>query len=264
MKVLKSEIISEYGGLIGSHAIEKFGESIELSRALRAFQDRLDLLDAIARSEDDASVAPILVAKDSRNPSFDRDWVCPSCGCIVGDYSSDRNHSQSNCEYCPDCGKRIDWPAVTNHTIREGAFVEASAVFDILGQMKASNNSVESKLAVYLIEQLHGKEIEYSVSNTKSAAPVLKTVMSPAFVDYIDEAGNLTGEFVDGRHDEYDCPVCGWFVDSHDFPFLYVIGGKEDKRKPCRYCMSCGQKIDWDGVALDADKYEMDFLLERA
>lgn len=34
-------------------------------------------------------------------------FECPSCGCFVGEQYSHR--VQHKCEYCPKCGKAIDW-----------------------------------------------------------------------------------------------------------------------------------------------------------
>ena len=41
-----------------------------------------------------------------------QDWVCPECGCFVGQrYNSmqRRPHDQRKCNYCNDCGQAIDW-----------------------------------------------------------------------------------------------------------------------------------------------------------
>ena len=41
-----------------------------------------------------------------------QDWVCPICGWFVGQrYNRSQNHShdQSKCNYCNECGQKIDW-----------------------------------------------------------------------------------------------------------------------------------------------------------
>ena len=41
-----------------------------------------------------------------------QDWVCPICGWFVGQrYNRSQNHShdQRKCNYCNECGKKIDW-----------------------------------------------------------------------------------------------------------------------------------------------------------
>lgn len=41
-----------------------------------------------------------------------QDWVCPICGWFVGQrYNQSQNHShdQRKCNYCNECGQKIDW-----------------------------------------------------------------------------------------------------------------------------------------------------------
>lgn len=41
-----------------------------------------------------------------------QDWVCPICGWLVGQrYNRSQNHShdQRKCNYCNECGQKIDW-----------------------------------------------------------------------------------------------------------------------------------------------------------
>ena len=41
-----------------------------------------------------------------------QDWVCPECGCFVGQRYNPmqrRPHDQRKCNYCNDCGQAIDW-----------------------------------------------------------------------------------------------------------------------------------------------------------
>jgi hypothetical protein len=41
-----------------------------------------------------------------------QDWVCPICGWFVGQrYNRSQNHShdQRKCNYCNECGQKIDW-----------------------------------------------------------------------------------------------------------------------------------------------------------
>ena len=44
-----------------------------------------------------------------------QDWVCPICGWFVGQrYNRSQNHShdQRKCNYCNECGQKIDWSDV--------------------------------------------------------------------------------------------------------------------------------------------------------
>ena len=41
-----------------------------------------------------------------------QDWVCPICGWFVGQrYNRSQNHShdQRKCNYCNECGQKLDW-----------------------------------------------------------------------------------------------------------------------------------------------------------
>ena len=41
-----------------------------------------------------------------------QDWVCPICGWFIGQrYNRSQNHShdQRKCNYCNECGQKIDW-----------------------------------------------------------------------------------------------------------------------------------------------------------
>lgn len=41
-----------------------------------------------------------------------QDWVCPVCGCFVGEgYNAFqiKPHDQRKCNYCNDCGQAINW-----------------------------------------------------------------------------------------------------------------------------------------------------------
>lgn len=257
MKVFTCEVIQEYAGITNGKANDGFEDDMERFHALRRFHDLLERVESIPRSAYDAAVIPVKRDCATENFSFDKEWACPSCGYKLGDCSTKRGHSQVLCEYCPDCGKRINWPAATTNILRHPAFVAADALYGILGKMKESRVPSESALADYLMTNFTGKETDCIVSD-QAASPILKTVSTPAFVDYMDDDGKMTGELVDGKHDEYQCPVCGWFVDSHDFPFLYELG-EMGKKKPCRFCMDCGQRIDWSGIHLDPEKYELNF-----
>ena len=35
-------------------------------------------------------------------------WICPECGCEVGDNDPINSCPQPSSNYCPDCGKRIE------------------------------------------------------------------------------------------------------------------------------------------------------------
>ena len=41
-----------------------------------------------------------------------QDWVCPVCGCFVGQGHNAfqiKPHDQRKCNYCNECGQAIDW-----------------------------------------------------------------------------------------------------------------------------------------------------------
>ena len=41
-----------------------------------------------------------------------QDWVCPICGWFVGqryNWSQNHSHDQRKCNYCNECGQKIDW-----------------------------------------------------------------------------------------------------------------------------------------------------------
>ena len=97
--------------------------------------------------------------------------------------------------------------------------------------------------------------------STVAMAPVFKHDISNAFLDYgfdSDESGELRSVNIK----EYECPVCGYFVNSHDLPLLYEIAPSDKLKKPCRFCPSCGQRIDWSDIDLDSSEYDLDGLLE--
>ena len=37
------------------------------------------------------------------------DWVCPNCGCFVGEQYIPRRHNQRKSNYCSRCGQKINW-----------------------------------------------------------------------------------------------------------------------------------------------------------
>ena len=41
-----------------------------------------------------------------------QDWVCPICGWFVGqryNWSQNHSHDQRKCNYCNECGQKLDW-----------------------------------------------------------------------------------------------------------------------------------------------------------
>ena len=129
--------------------------------------------------------------------------------------------------------------------LRYKAFYAASDVYENLDDME---NSV---LANYVRKQISGKETQLT-NHLKSVKPIRKITSSNVFIDYSINSG----EMITQEYEEYKCPVCDWFVSSHEFPILYSIPAGYGKMKPCNYCMFCGQKIDWTGIELDPDLYE--------
>ena len=44
-----------------------------------------------------------------------QDWVCPICGWFVGqryNWSQNHSHYQRKCNYCNECGQKLDWSDV--------------------------------------------------------------------------------------------------------------------------------------------------------
>ena len=44
-----------------------------------------------------------------------QDWVCPICGWFVGqryNWSQNHSHDQRKCNYCNECGQKLDWSDV--------------------------------------------------------------------------------------------------------------------------------------------------------
>ena len=105
------------------------------SEAIKEFQDNIDLPYGVTVSDEASRMAinalekqipkkPIL--KNGESGSFVdykdghgeykvtkwQDWVCPICGWFVGQrYNRSQNHShdQRKCNYCNECGQKIDW-----------------------------------------------------------------------------------------------------------------------------------------------------------
>ena len=44
-----------------------------------------------------------------------QDWVCPICGWFLGqryNWSQNYSHDQRKCNYCNECGQKLDWSDV--------------------------------------------------------------------------------------------------------------------------------------------------------
>lgn len=146
-------------------------------------------------------------------------WICPECGCEVGNNDPINSCPQPSGNYCPDCGKRINWSYISDH---------------------------------FFSGRLSNTRIYRCRTFTKPVKPIFKSVSTPVIADYTD---GTSKKFIE-RHTEYQCPVCGLFVDSHIEPFAYQIAVNLGKKKPCSFCRRCGQKIRWTGIKLDPKQYE--------
>ena len=86
-------------------------------------------MNAAERSSGDKAEVPIwksgesVVHTDYANGSADTRlnrwaaWVCPRCASFVGEqftpgFAKSKPHNQHKCNFCPQCGQKIDWAAV--------------------------------------------------------------------------------------------------------------------------------------------------------
>jgi methionyl-tRNA synthetase len=73
--------------------------------------------------------------------------------------------------------------------------------------------------------------------------PILKSGITPLFVDYADGHGEMKIQ----KWQDWVCPKCGWFVGQR---FNAHRNGStphpHDQRKS-DYCNECGQRISWEG-----------------
>jgi hypothetical protein len=105
-----------------SEAIKEFQQNIDMPFGSNISREASEL--AIQALEKRIPKKPIL--KNGENRSFVdyengygeykvtkwQDWVCPICGWFVGQrYNRSQNHphDQRKCNYCNECGQKIDW-----------------------------------------------------------------------------------------------------------------------------------------------------------
>ena len=105
-----------------SEAIKEFHQNIDMPFGSNISREASEL--AVWALEKQIPMKPIL--KNGENGSFVdyenghgeykvtkwQDWVCPICGWFVGQrYNRSQNHShdQRKCNYCNECGQKIDW-----------------------------------------------------------------------------------------------------------------------------------------------------------
>ena len=76
------------------------------------------------RFSGDEAMVPVYVenAHNSMGEDF-HDWLCPVCGEKVGELYVPMDHVQSEEQYCPECGQRIDCKAESQKAERAGAGV---------------------------------------------------------------------------------------------------------------------------------------------
>lgn len=105
-----------------NEAIKEFQQNIDMPFGSNISREASEL--AVWVLEKQIPMKPIL--KNGENGSFVdyenghgeykvtkwQDWVCPICGWFVGQrYNRSQNHShnQRKCNYCNECGQKIDW-----------------------------------------------------------------------------------------------------------------------------------------------------------
>ena len=77
------------------------------------------IMNAAPRNDHDDALEPILVYREpylrngKMHESSFADFVCPRCGCIVGETTLPDMHIQGDDHYCADCGLRIDWQSAS-------------------------------------------------------------------------------------------------------------------------------------------------------
>ena len=224
-------------------------EDDESHDAIFAFFTGLSTLDSVSRCDADEPMIPIL--KPYRGKFFDYIWVCPECGCKLADYSSQYTHTQTNGDYCPDCGKRINWPAVSDDITRTRSFFSADNVRKLISEVKTP------EVAAFMSEKLMGKDIELPVNLSVEMCPTFRSFEVPMFVDY-GIGSNIGGECRVEKDDNYLCPICEGFVDAVGGCVPAVFRWPGYKGHPCNWCPSCGQRINWKGIDLDPEKYDVD------
>lgn len=105
-----------------NEAIKEFQQNIDMPFGSNISREESEL--AVWALEKQIPMKPIL--KNGESGSFVdyedghgeykvtkwQDWVCPICGWFVGQrYNRSQNHShdQRKCNYCNECGQKIDW-----------------------------------------------------------------------------------------------------------------------------------------------------------
>lgn len=243
--VLDYELIDKVISPLDGEAEEKFKNDIEKSRVLDSFRRTLRDSPAVPRSDDDPSVAPILVkiTGEQGHNLWDSEWHCPKCASKIGDYDSRRGATQANADYCPECGLRLAWPAVSKGPLRIRSFLLASDVFGYLDLIE------DSEIAGFLRSRFNGSEHPLHCSATESLPPLLMESSSVIFTDSFNDSGELSGEIINRTEKQYHCPVCDWPVENHGFPFTFIYPGYH--RTADNFCCACGQQIDWTKITLE-------------
>lgn len=105
-----------------NEAIKEFHQNIDMPFGSNISREASEL--AVWALEKQIPMKPIL--KNGENGSFVdyenghgeykvtkwQDWVCPICGWFVGqryNWSQNHSHDQRKCNYCNECGQKIDW-----------------------------------------------------------------------------------------------------------------------------------------------------------
>ena len=111
MNMTESEAIKELHGIRPRGGIipKKGAETLEV--AIQALEKQIPKK-PILKNEESGSFGDYEDGHGKYKGTKWQDWVCPICGWFVGQgYNRSQNdsHDQRKCNYCNECGQKIDW-----------------------------------------------------------------------------------------------------------------------------------------------------------
>ncbi|MBQ8986387.1 MAG: hypothetical protein IJ100_03965 [Lachnospiraceae bacterium] len=214
--------------------------ALRLTYALNEVWDRITRLGSGIRYEGDEAKLPVVTDSGQLGSDF-IDWICPTCRELMGMLYVPEDHVQAELCYCPDCGERIDWVTIRAQHKSGGRpdTVNADDVLSIVEEVCKRDDEVWAGMGDDLHDTM-SKLAREAISASKGKEPVFKSYQ--AFRHESHDDGN--GKFVSNLRREWCCPVCGRNVGSHQI----TKGGC--RRRPCRFCSACGQKLEWANIEL--------------